>query len=147
TEPTFYVSDDVLAHFREALERGAQFESEWDQRLQNYSEVNPENGVEFKRVISGELPANWKDALPVFPTSEKGMATRSVSGKVINALAGVLPELVGGSADLSGSNSTVIEKTVGFQKDSYQGRMINYGVREHGMGAINNGLNQHGGLI
>lgn len=147
TEPMFYVSDAVLAHFREALNRGDQFESEWQQTLQDYNSKNPEKSAEFKRVIRGELPENWKEALPVFPTSEKGMATRSVSGKVINALAGILPELVGGSADLSGSNSTVIEKTVGFQKDSYQGRMINYGVREHAMGAINNGLNQHGGLI
>ena len=147
TEPMFYVSDAVLAHFREALKRGAKIETEWEQTLLGYCSKSPEMGAEFKRVIAGELPNNWKDALPVFPTSEKGMATRSVSGKVINALAGILPELVGGSADLSGSNSTVIEKTVGFQKGSYQGRMINYGVREHAMGAINNGLNQHGGLI
>ncbi len=147
TEPMFYVSDAVLAHFREALERGATVETEWEQTLQNYSQNFPEKSQEFKRVVAGELPGNWKDALPTFPSSEKGMATRSVSGKVINALAGILPELVGGSADLSGSNSTVIEKTVGFQKGSYYGRMINYGVREHAMGAINNGLNQHGGLI
>ncbi len=146
-DPMFYVSDAVLSHFREALERGAKLEKNWEQTLQDYSHNNPEKGAEFERAIAGKLPENWKDALPVFPTNDKGMATRSVSGKVINALAGILPEFVGGSADLSGSNSTVIENTVGFQKDSYFGRMINYGVREHAMGAINNGLNQHGGLI
>lgn len=147
TEPMFYISDAVLAHFREALERGTKFEIDWEQTLQIYSRNHPEKSSEFLRVISGKLPENWKDALPVFPSDEKGMATRSVSGKVINALAGILPEFLGGSADLSGSNSTVIKNTVGFQKDSYFGRMINYGVREHAMGAINNGLNQHGGII
>jgi transketolase len=147
TEPMFYVSDTVLEHYREALPKGAKFETEWRETLERYCRNNPKRGEEFERVLACELPVNWKDALPTFAASEKGMATRSASGKVINALAGVLPELVGGSADLSGSNSTVIEKTVGFQKDSYHGRMINYGVREHAMGAINNGLNQHGGLI
>jgi transketolase len=147
TEPMFYVSDAVLKHYREALPRGVQLENAWEQALLSYSSNNPEKSAELKRVITRELPENWKDGLPTFPANEKGLATRSASGKVINALAGILPELVGGSADLSGSNSTVIEKTVGFQKDSYQGRMINYGVREHAMGAINNGLNQHGGLI
>ncbi len=146
-EAMFYVSDAVLEHFREALPRGAKLEAEWNATLESYYRNNLTKGAELKRMLAGELPENWKDALPTFPASEKGMATRSVSGKVINALAGVLPELVGGSADLSGSNSTVIENTVGFQKDSYMGRMINYGVREHAMGAINNGLNQHGGLI
>lgn len=146
-EAMFYVSDTVLEHFREALPRGAKFEAEWNATLESYYRNNLTKGTELKRMLAGELPENWKDALPTFPASEKGMATRSVSGKVINALAGVLPEMVGGSADLSGSNSTVIENTVGFQKDSYMGRMINYGVREHAMGAINNGLNQHGGLI
>lgn len=146
-EPMFHVSDTVLAHFREALERGAKLEKEWEECLQNYNHIDPEKGAEFRRIMAGNLPENWKDALPLFPANEKGMATRSVSGKVINALAGVLPEFMGGSADLSGSNSTVIENTTGFQKGSYFGRMINYGVREHAMGAINNGLNQHGGLI
>jgi len=147
TEPMFYVDDAVLEHFREALGRGAEVENNWEEALQSYYQNNSEKGTELKRVLAGELPENWQDALPAFPASGKGLATRSASGKVINALAGALPEMVGGSADLSGSNSTVIENTVDFQKDSYEGRMINYGVREHAMGAINNGLNQHGGLI
>ena len=147
TEPMFYVSDAVLEHFREALERGAEVENHWEEALRRYCQNNFEKGTDLKRVLSGELPENWQDALPTFPANEKGLATRSASGKVINALAGALPEMVGGSADLSGSNSTVIENAINFQKDSYVGRMINYGVREHAMGAINNGLNQHGGLI
>ncbi len=146
-EPMFHVSDAVLAHFREALEEAQNSRRNGKNGCRITTTSTRKRVLNFGRIMAGNLPENWKDALALFPANEKGMATRSVSGKVINALAGVLPEFVGGSADLSGSNSTVIENTTGFQKGSYFGRMINYGVREHAMGAINNGLNQHGGLI
>lgn len=147
TEPKFYVSDEVLAHYRHALESGKDAECKWQACFEAYSAEKPELARQFKRIMAGEFPKNWQDALPKFEPSPEGMATRTASHKIINSLAGVFPELVGGSADLSGSNSTKIENTLIFQKDSYQGRNIAYGVREHAMGAINNGLNQHGGLI
>ena len=147
TEPKFYVSDEVLTHYRYALESGKDAERKWQACFEAYSAEKPELARQFKRIMAGELPKNWQDALQKFEPSTKGMATRTASHKIINTLAGVFPELVGGSADLSSSNSTTIENTLVFQKDSYQGHYIAYGVREHAMGAINNGLNQHGGLI
>ena len=146
-EPKFYVSDAVLAHYREALTRGEEAEGQWKKQFEVYAQAEPELASQFKRVMAGELPKDWKNVFPVFAPDAKGLATRTASHKIINALAGVLPGLVGGSADLSGSNSTKIENTALFQKESYEGRNIAYGVREHAMGAINNGLNQHGGLI
>lgn len=147
TEPKFYVSDEVLAHYREALVKGKDAESKWQTRFEAYSAEKPELANQFKLAMAGEFPKDWQAALPKFETSAKGLATRTASHKIINSLVGVFPGLVGGSADLSGSNSTTIEKTPVFQKDSYEGRYIAFGVREHAMGAINNGLNQHGGLI
>ncbi len=146
-EPKFYVSDKVLAHYREALDRGKKAQEQWEEVLTAYTRAEPDLAAQFKRVVKGELPENWTEALPTFEANPKGLATRSASHKIINALAGILPELVGGSADLSGSNSTTIENTPLFQKESYEGRYIPFGVREHGMGAITNGLNQHGGFI
>ena len=146
-EPKFYVSDEVLAHYRQALDKGKKAENDWQTRLDKYSIENPDKASQFKRTMEGKLPENWQEVLPKFETNPKGLATRSASNTIINALAGVLPEMVGGSADLSGSNSTAIKNTVLLQKESYEGRNVAYGVREHAMGAINNGLNHHGGLI
>jgi len=146
-EPKFFVDEEVLAHYREALPKGKEAEARWETNLEKFSQSHPDLAAQFKRVLSGKLPENWPDVIPTFEPSAKGLATRSASNKIINALAGVFPELVGGSADLSGSNSTTINNTPSFQKDSYEGRYFSYGVREHAMGAINNGLNQHGGFI
>jgi len=146
-EPKFYVSDEVLAHYREALDRGKKVENEWKASFVEYTAEKPELAAQFKRVIAGELPENWQSVLPKFEANEKGLATRSASHKIINALATVLPELGGGSADLSGSNSTTIDSSPLFEKEHYEGRYFPFGVREHAMGAITNGLNQHGGMI
>lgn len=146
-EPKFYVSDEVLAHYREALDRGAKAENKWNESFAEYTAEKPELATQFKRVIAGDLPENWQSVLPKFEANEKGLATRSASHKIINALAAVLPELGGGSADLSGSNSTTIDSSPLFEKEHYEGRYFPYGVREHAMGAITNGLNQHGGMI
>lgn len=147
TEPKFYVSGDVLAHYRQALDNGKEVETKWETQLETYTNEKPELANQFKRIMAGDFPKDWQKALPVFETSAKGLATRTASHKIINSLANVFPGLVGGSADLSGSNSTTIENTPVFQKDSYEGRYFAFGVREHAMGAINNGLNQHGGFI
>ena len=112
-----------------------------------YTKKFPTEAAEFERRISGSLPLNWDQSLPSFPADEKGIATRVASGKSINALAKILPELTGGSADLAPSNNTWIQDSPAFQKDSESGRNFHFGVREHGMGAIVNGMAVHGGLI
>ncbi|MEJ2710684.1 MAG: transketolase [Anaerolineales bacterium] len=145
--PDFYVPQPVLAHFRAAGERGAQAHAQWQQLQADYSSAYPEMGAELQRRLSGRLPENWQEALPEFPTDAKGMATRASSGKVLNALATHIPELVGGSADLAPSNKTWIQATPAMQVDTPQGRNLHFGVREHGMGALVNGMALHGGLI
>lgn len=147
TEPLFYVSDEVLAHYREAVPAGEKLEAEWNVKFAAYEQAYPELAAELKRVLAGELPAGWEEKLPVFKPDVKGTPTRSASNKVINALSAVIPELMGGSADLTTSNSTLIENTKSFQADQYDGRYIYFGVREHAMGAIMNGLAVHKGIV
>lgn len=147
TEPAFYVSDEVLAHFREAVSTGAQLESAWSSLISQYAEAYPQLASELQRIINGDLPADWEESLPFFAADSKGMPTRSASNKVINTLAKIMPELMGGSADLTTSNSTMIENTLDFQPGQYEGRYIYFGVREHAMGAIMNGLAVHGGVV
>lgn len=146
-EPDFLVPDDVLAFFREAKEKGAAAERAWQALFDDYKKAYPELGAELERRLKGELPEGWDQGLPEFPADEKGMATRKASGTVLNALAARIPELIGGSADLTPSNNTWISDSVSFQPNARTGRNINFGVREHGMGAITNGLAVHGGVI
>jgi transketolase len=148
-EPRFFIPDDVLAHFREAVDRGKKAEAEWKDKLSAYQRMHPEKGREFERRIlnQGELPDGWDSELPVFPADTKGLATRASSGKILNALAAHLPELLGGSADLEPSNKTWIAGSPDFQKDTPEGRNFHFGVREHAMGAVLNGMALFGGLI
>lgn len=146
-EPKFYIPEDVLNLYRQALARGAEWEADWRLLFDAYQRLYPALGSELRRRLDGELPQGWSAALPVFPRDSKGMATRAASGKVINALAPVLPELVGGSADLAPSNNTWIQGEAAFQKDAPHGRNLHFGVREHAMGAALNGMALHGGLI
>ncbi len=143
----FYVPDDVRAHFSTRIEAGRESEETWEHQFIEYEEAFPELAKELKRRINGTLPENWEESLPIFPGNEKGMATRAASGKVLNALAKALPELMGGSADLAPSNKTWINGELAFQPDTPQGRNMHFGVREHAMGAIVNGMSVHGGLI
>ncbi|CAD5973239.1 Transketolase [Planktothrix tepida] len=144
----FVVPDDALAHFRKAVERGANLEGEWSKTWENYKAKYPQEAAEFERRISGKLPEGWEKALPTFTPQEKGKATRQYSEGVLNALAPVLPELIGGSADLTHSNLTEMKGFGNFQKGQYQNRNLRFGVREHGMGAICNGIGLHySGLI
>ena len=146
-EPKFYVPDDVRQHFMTRGKFGRDLEKDWNQRLEEYREAYPDLAAEFERRVKGELPQGWEAAVPTFAPDEKGMATRSASGKVLNALAKILPELMGGSADLEPSNKTWINNEVDFQADTPEGRNMHFGVREHAMGAIVNGMAAHGGLI
>lgn len=146
-EPRFFVPDDVLQHFRQALTRGNQLEQEWDANLVAYSTAFSTEAAHLKSQLAGELPHNWDQDLPVFPADAKGMATRSASGKTINALAKNLPALMGGSADLAPSNNTLISGSPDFQHATPHGRNMRFGVREHGMGAVVNGMAYHQGII
>jgi transketolase len=147
-EPRFFIPEDVLVFYRKAVDRGRELEADWKMRREAYTRLFPDLGVEFnRRVLMGNLPEGWEAALPAFPADAKGMATRAASGKVINALAPKLPELLGGSADLAPSNNTKIDGSPAFQKDSYAGRNFHFGVREHAMGSILNGMAIFGGLI
>jgi len=147
-EPDFFVPEDVLAHFREAVPRGEAGEREWRLKMAAYMGAYPDLAMEWERVMWGDLPDGWESALPSFPPGTAAMATRKVSGKVINAIAPKIPELAGGSADLAPSTDTLMEEGGAFLPDAPPGgRNFHFGVREHGMGAILNGMARHGGLI
>jgi len=135
----FYVPDDALEHWRTAKARGAQLEGDWKRKWDSYRAAHPELAAELERRLAGRLPAGWDSALPVFGPKD-AQATRAASGKVLNAIAAKLPELLGGSADLTGSNNTEI-------KGGGPGRNFHYGVREHAMGAVLNGITLHRGFI
>ena len=146
-EPRFYLPDESLAFFRQAVERGAALERAWQDKLAAYRAAYPSLSPDLERRLAGELPAAWDAGLPEFPADEKGVATRAASGKVLNALAAKLPDLFGGSADLAPSNNTWLQNYDAFSSDCYEGRNVHFGVREHGMGAAVNGMAYHGGLI
>ncbi len=145
--PRFFVPDDVLQHYRKSLQHGQEVELEWKDQFHQYGKEYPDLAEELKRRISGKLPYKWENALPEFPADDKGMATRSASGKVINSLSKSIPELIGGSADLTPSNKTWIDGFPSFQISDREGRNFHFGVREHGMGAAINGMAAHGGVI
>lgn len=130
------------------MERGASYEAEWNQTLATYRQKYPEEAAEFERLLRGELPANWDANLPSYTPEDKAVATRKHSEICLNAIAPNLPELIGGSADLTHSNLTELKCSGDFQKGQYQNRNIRFGVREHGMAAICNGIALHNsGLI
>ncbi|MET8497459.1 transketolase [Streptomyces microflavus] len=149
-EQTFEVSDAVIGHTREALDRGREARAEWDKAFAAWRTANPERAADFDRIAAGDLPAGWEEKLPVFEAG-KSLATRAASGKVLQSLGDVVPELWGGSADLAGSNNTTIDKNSSFlpvgnplpEADPY-GRTIHFGIREHAMAAAMNGIALHG---
>jgi transketolase len=162
-EPDFLVPEAALAHLREAKDRGAKAQDEWNARMDAYAKAFPELAKELQARLRGELPTGWDADIPVFPADAKGMATRVAGGKVMNAFAQKLPALCGGSADLDPSTHTALKGLGDFNpaiepKDedkqgsdgggwSRAGRNFHYGVREHAMAAISNGLAAHGGFI
>ncbi len=145
-EPDFYIPEDVLSHFRQAVDKGAKAEAAWDEKFAAYQLAYPTEAAEFERIMRGELPSGWQAALA--PVAETGKeSTRNLSKFCLNALAGAIPEFLGGSADLAHSNMTFLKGMPEFQPGSYAGRNFRFGVREHGMGAVANGMALHGGLI
>jgi transketolase len=160
-EPLFWIHSDALAHFREAIENGKAQQAVWQKKLDAYAAAYPELYAELDRVLKGELPEGWNKDLPVFPAG-KGQATRVSSGQVLNAIAAKVPQIIGGSADLNPSTNTALKGLGDFQSAafasadrqgavggvwSYAGRNVPYGVREHAMGSLSNGLALHGGVI
>jgi transketolase len=146
-DPAFFVPDEVRKHFRGGLEKGKALEKEWTDRFETYEKSHPELALQWRQWMKRELPDGWDKELPSFPTDAKGTATRGVSGTVLNAVAPILPNLIGGSADLSPSNKTFIKGEEIFQGGQFRGRNFHFGVREHGMGSTMNGMALHGGLI
>ncbi len=144
--PEFTVPDDVLEHYREQLGRGREARAAWNERLDAYRAEHPALATEFERVMRGELPADAFADLPKWEVDDKPLATRAASKEVLGALAPRVPELVGGSADLAGSNLTDLPDEDAMRADDMSGRIMRFGVREHGMAAIGNGLALHGGL-
>ncbi|ELS31476.1 MULTISPECIES: transketolase [Pseudanabaena] len=141
----FDVPADALSRFRQAIDKGAKAEAEWNERFAAYEKAYPAEAAEFKRIMAGELPEGWEKALE--PVAQKETSTRLLSEACLNALSPVLPEFLGGSADLAHSNMTYVKGLADFQYGSYEGRNFRFGVREHGMGAIMNGMALHGGTI
>jgi len=146
-EPTFLIPEEALAHFRECIARGLEYEQSWTTSFRSYLKEYPEEGARFEKQLKGELPSGWDKDIPDFPADAKGKATRVTSGIVLNAIAKNVPALMGGSADLAPSNKTLIDHENGFQAGSYDQRNIHFGVREFGMTAVLNGMALHGGLI
>ncbi len=146
-DPTFLVPPSALEHFRQALEHGQAWQTEWESLFQTYAQEFPQLAQEFTRLMTRRLPLDWDRELPNFRPDQGPMATRSASGKILNAIAPTLPELMGGSGDLAPSTKTIISNSGSFQPDQYGERNLHFGIREHAMGAVLNGLAYHGGFI
>ncbi|MBA3531329.1 MAG: transketolase [Ardenticatenales bacterium] len=150
-EETFYVPGEVLEHYRSAVEQGEQLEADWEAHWEIYYDEYPELAEELRRMIAEELPEGWDEALPTYEVGSKADATRNYGGAAMNAIAPHLPELIGGSADLTGSTKTLLKDMGDFQHPthggSYEGRNLYFGVREHGMGGILTGMYLHGALL
>ena len=162
SEEPFFLPEEALRHLRGAKTRGQEAEAEWRGRFEAYRQAHPELAAELERVTAGELPKGWDGDLPAFTTADKPIATRSAGGKIINAIAARVPELLGGSADLNSSTETALKGAGDFQSPAtaggahqgavggewgYGGRNVHYGVREHAMAAVSSGLALHGGVI
>lgn len=143
-DPAFYIPPAALAKYREAIDRGARLEEGWNQRLMDYQKAYPQLVADWDRYVRGEIPGGWQGKLPVFKAADGAVPTRSAAGKAMNAVASSLPLLVAGSADLTGSNNTELKGLGAFEKGSFGGRNFHFGVREHGMGSIMNGMSATG---
>jgi transketolase len=140
TEPPFYIPDEVLLRFREAVERGQAWEAEWQARFEDYAAEYPQLAAEWQTAMNGQLPVGWDADLPDFVPADGPLATRKASGQVLNAIAPYLPTLLGGSADLAPSTNTLLKKYGDITSGDFSGRNLHFGVREHAMGSITNGM-------
>lgn len=143
----FYVAPEALEHWRSFGERGPALQKEWESRFASYRSAFANEADELTRRQKGDAPTDWESSLPVFTAKDGNVASRAASGVVINAIAEKIPELIGGSADLAGSTNTIIKKAGSISADNMSGRNFHFGIREHGMGAIMNGMALHGGVV
>ncbi len=147
SQEAFFVAPEALNWWRDTAASRATARSEWDERYAKFRAANPALALELERRLAGKLPDEWESALPVFTAKDGNVASRAASGIVINALASKLPELLGGSADLATSTNTIIKDEASFSAENYAGRNFHFGIREHGMGSVMNGMSLHGGVI
>lgn len=147
SQEPFYVAPEALAHWRKMADRGARLEAEWQQRYDSYKAAHSKDAAELERRLRGELAHGWEDLIPSFTTDNGSIASRAASGIVLNAIAPKVPELVGGSADLASSTNTIVKGAPSIGPDNYAGRNFHFGIREHGMGSVMNGMSVYGGLI
>ena len=146
TEPKFFVADEVREYFQQMVLYGRGWELAWQQTFEAYAAAFPKLAESWQLAMDGELPSSWDENLPTFAPDQGPMATRQASGVTINALSQRIPGLLGGSADLAGSNNTTVEAESDFSADNHDGRTLHFGVREHAMAAALNGMTLHGGL-
>jgi transketolase len=146
SQDAFFVPDEALAHMREQIARGKERRAEWQKRWDAYAAAFPEDADRLQAALERRLPAGWDAELPTFSPGDKAIATRAASGKALNAIARQVPWLIGGSADLAPSNNTHLDGEGDFEAGSYGGRNLHYGVREHAMGSVMNGMALHGGV-
>jgi transketolase len=147
SQEPFYVVPEALRYWREAAKRRAKTQDEWKKIYDAYKAANAGLEKELQRRLRGELPAGWEDAIPTFTAKDGNVASRAASGVVINAIGKKIPELMGGSADLASSTNTIIKGEPSFSAENYAGRNFHFGIREHGMGSIMNGMSLFGGII
>jgi transketolase len=147
SQEPFHVPTEALEHWRLATERGVNLQAEWMRRFAEYARAFPSEAKELGRRWHGDLPAGWEKAIPEFDASNGNVASRAASGVVLNGIATAVPELIGGSADLTGSNLTNIKGSAVFSPTQRGGRNFHFGIREHGMGSVMNGMALHGGII
>ena len=147
TQEPFYVAPEALDFWRKMKDVGAKTQQAWEKMYAEYRKANPGLAAELERRRNGKLPDGWEQKLPTFDAKNGGVATRSASGAVINAICATLPELMGGAADLAGSTDTLMKGVASYEPESYEGRNMHFGIREHGMGSAMNGMALYGGIL
>jgi len=147
TQEPFYVAPEALDFWRKQKDVGAKAQQAWEKMYAEYKRANPGLAAELERRRNGKLPDGWEQKLPTFDAKTGGVATRSASGAVINAICATLPELMGGAADLAGSTDTLMKGVASYEPESYEGRNMHFGIREHGMGSAMNGMALYGGIL
>ena len=147
SQEPFYVAPEALDHWRTMTPRGDQLESEWQKKYDAWKTAHPADAAELERRLRGDLLDGWEDLIPTFTADNGSIASRAASGTVLNAIAPKVPELVGGSGDLASSTNTIVKGAPSLRSDNYSGRNFHFGIREHGMGGVMNGMSVHGGFI
>ncbi len=147
SQEPFYVAPEALKSWRDTAKQRARAHQDWNRIYEAFKTANPGLEKELQRRLAGDLPDGWEDTIPVFTAKDGNVASRAASGVVINAIAGKIPELMGGSADLATSTNTIIKGEPSFSAENYAGRNFHFGIREHGMGSIMNGMSLTGGII